>query len=100
MKKTILAILGLAMFFTVSLFAQQTPVTKANYELAERFSPKKLNRMVFSQSVRTNWFPSGDKFWYECGYENPCPEKAVASFRYVPAPGKENIQVFLQSVTF
>ena len=42
----------------------------------------------------------GDKFWYECGYENPCPEKAVASFRYVPAPGKENIQVFLQSVTF
>lgn len=65
MKKTILAILGLAMFFTVSLFAQQTPVTKANYELAERFSPKKLNRMVFSQSVRTNWFPSGDKFWYE-----------------------------------
>ena len=65
MKKTILAILGLAMFFTVSLFALQTPVTKANYELAERFSPKKLNRMVFSQSVRTNWFPSGDKFWYE-----------------------------------
>ena len=51
MKKTILAILGLAMFFTVSLFAQQTPVTKANYELAERFSPKKLNRMVFSQSA-------------------------------------------------
>ena len=42
----------------------------------------------------------GDKFWFECGYENPHPEKSIASFRYVPAPGKENIQVFLKSVTF
>ena len=42
----------------------------------------------------------GDKFWFECGYENPHPEKEIASFRYIPAPGKENIQVFLKSVTF
>ena len=41
----ILAILGLAMFFTVSLFAQQTPVTKANYELAERFPKAKIIRI-------------------------------------------------------
>ena len=30
------------------LYAQQMPVTKANYELAERFSPKKVSKMVFS----------------------------------------------------
>jgi dipeptidyl-peptidase 4 len=37
---------------------------KANYRLAERFSPEKLKRMVFSTSVNPNWLETGDKFWY------------------------------------
>ena len=45
-------------------YAQQTPVTKANYDLAERFSAKKVNQMVFSTDVRPNWFKNSDKFWY------------------------------------
>ncbi len=49
----------------VTLSAQQTPITHANYDLAERFSPKKVNRMVFTQSIRANWFEKSDKFWYE-----------------------------------
>lgn len=44
--------------------AQQQPVTKANYDLAERFSPAKVGRMVGSTSVRPNWFRNSDKFWY------------------------------------
>ena len=44
--------------------AQQTPVTKANYDLAERFSAKKVGQMVFSTDVRPNWFKNSDKFWY------------------------------------
>ncbi|HIZ87695.1 MAG TPA: DPP IV N-terminal domain-containing protein [Candidatus Coprenecus pullistercoris] len=44
--------------------AQQTPVTEANYDLAERFSPNKIGRMVFSQTVIPSWFPNSDKFWY------------------------------------
>lgn len=40
------------------------------------------------------------KYWYECGYENPHPEKSVKSFEYIPAAGKENINVFLRSVKF
>jgi hypothetical protein len=40
------------------------------------------------------------KYWYECGYENPHPEKTVKSFEYVPAEGKENINVYLKSVQF
>lgn len=45
-------------------FAQNEPVTEANYRLAERFSPEKLKRMVFSTSVNPNWLETGDKFWY------------------------------------
>ncbi len=45
-------------------FAQQTPVTEANYDLAERFAPEKVNRMVFSQSIQPNWLKGSDKFWY------------------------------------
>lgn len=37
---------------------------KANYELAERFSPKKINTMVHSTIVTPNWFKDSDKFWY------------------------------------
>lgn len=62
MKKTLLALL---IFFTGALcFAQQTPVTKANYDLAARFSPKKVNKLVFSTAVTPNWFKNSDKFWY------------------------------------
>lgn len=42
----------------------QRPVTKANYELAERFSAKKVNNMVFSTTVSPRWFLNSDKFWY------------------------------------
>ena len=36
-----------------------------NYSLAERFSQKKISRMVFSTQIRPNWFKDSDKFWYE-----------------------------------
>ncbi|HYC30416.1 MAG TPA: hypothetical protein VEB42_16390, partial [Chitinophagaceae bacterium] len=42
----------------------QTPLTKANYQLAARFSPKKLDRMVFSTSVDPHWLKNSDRFWY------------------------------------
>ena len=40
-------------------------VTKANYALAERFSAKKVNQMVFSTRVQPRWFRDSDRFWYE-----------------------------------
>ncbi len=61
MKKLLLAI---ALFACSLAYAQQTPVTKANYDLAERFSAKKVGQMVFSTDVRPNWFKNSDKFWY------------------------------------
>ena len=35
-----------------------------NYALADQFSAKKVNAMVFSTSIRPNWFKNSDKFWY------------------------------------
>ena len=35
--------------------AQNTPVTKANYQLAARFSPKKLEKLIFTTSVDPHW---------------------------------------------
>ena len=37
---------------------------KANYALAERFSAKRVNQMVFSTQISPNWFRDSDKFWY------------------------------------
>lgn len=37
---------------------------KANYALAERFSAKRVNQMVFSTQITPNWFRNSDKFWY------------------------------------
>ncbi len=54
---------------------------KANYELASRFSAKKINKMVFSTSVRPNWFKTSDLFWYE--YKTP-----QGNNWYVTDPGK------------
>ncbi|MDQ3682458.1 MAG: DPP IV N-terminal domain-containing protein [Bacteroidota bacterium] len=50
----------------ISLFAsaQQMPTEKANYQLASRFSPKKLDKMVFSTSVDPHWLKLSDRFWY------------------------------------
>ncbi len=44
--------------------AQQTLVTKANYQLAGRFSPKKLDKLVFSTAVDPHWLKKSDRFWY------------------------------------
>jgi dipeptidyl aminopeptidase/acylaminoacyl peptidase len=58
-----------AVVLVASALAQQTPAAKANYQLAARFSPKKLEKMVFSTSVDPHWLKKSDRFWYT--YETP-----------------------------
>jgi dipeptidyl aminopeptidase/acylaminoacyl peptidase len=53
----------------VSVITAQTPVTKANYNLAARFSPKKIEKMIFSTNVDPHWLKNSDRFWYV--YETP-----------------------------
>ena len=65
--RRLLSVIAL-LFFILSATAQQT-TTKANYQLASRFSPKRLEKMVFSTSVDPHWLKLSDRFWYE--YETP-----------------------------
>ena len=70
MKRALL--IGTALLLSLAVFGQDpstgsgsAKVTKANYALAERFSAKKVNQMVFSTRVQPRWFKEGDRFWYE-----------------------------------
>lgn len=49
-------------------FSQQT-ASKANYNLAAKFSAKRLEKMVFSLNVDPHWLKQSDRFWYE--FETP-----------------------------
>jgi dipeptidyl aminopeptidase/acylaminoacyl peptidase len=53
----------------------QQPASKGNYELAARFSPEKLKKMIFSTSVDPHWMKKSDRFWYE--YETTQGKKWV-----------------------
>jgi dipeptidyl-peptidase 4 len=35
-----------------------------NYELAARFMPEKMSRLIFDTSVTPHWFETSDRFWY------------------------------------
>jgi dipeptidyl aminopeptidase/acylaminoacyl peptidase len=62
MKK--ITILLCCLLLAFSSVAQQ-PTSKGNYELAARFSPDKLKKMIFSTSVDPHWMKKSDRFWYE-----------------------------------
>ncbi len=62
MKRLILTIS--ASLLVLASFAQGEKVTTPNYALAERFSAKHVNSMVFSTQMRPQWFRDSDRFWY------------------------------------
>lgn len=53
------------LFFIAQLSMAQEAPYKGNYELASRFSPEKLKKMIFSTSVNPHWLKNSDRFWYE-----------------------------------
>ena len=55
----------LTLCFAALLLTGAASAQEPNYALADRFSAKKVNAMVFSTSIRPNWFKNSDKFWYE-----------------------------------
>ena len=52
----------------------------ANYELAARFAPYRIQEMVHSTSVDPRWIEGTDKFWYEW-------ENADGKFFHIVDPG-------------
>ena len=57
-------ILLMVPFSSASDSSENDAIKKANYELAARFSPAKLKKMVFDTSVDPHWLKHSDKFWY------------------------------------
>jgi dipeptidyl-peptidase-4 len=52
------------LLLTLCCYAQQTAVTTANFQAAARFSPKKLEKMIFSTTVDPHWLKKTNRFWY------------------------------------
>ncbi len=72
MRRTLIFFILISFILTQTI-AQNTPVTKGNYQLAARFSPTKLNKLVFSTNVDAHWLKKNDRFWYS--YETPSGRK-------------------------
>ncbi|WP_156308286.1 S9 family peptidase [Sphingobacterium endophyticum] len=68
-------LLSLIFLLSISLSQGQEKSTlaKPNYQLASKFSPSKLSKLIFSTEVNPNWINFGDKFWYE--YNSPSGKK-------------------------
>ncbi len=68
MSRILIACLISATFHLImlpaTLMAQQAPAVKANYQLAARFSSKKLEKMIFTTAVDPHWLKKSDRFWY------------------------------------
>ncbi|SEL54414.1 S9 family peptidase [Parapedobacter koreensis] len=53
------------LFVSIDGFCQQIPQPpSANYQLAAKFSPEKLRKLIFSTSVNPNWLEKTNRFWY------------------------------------
>lgn len=63
MKKILVVVIA-CLLAPLTTFAQQAS-QKGNYDLAARFSPDKLKKMIFSTSVDPHWMKKSDRFWYE-----------------------------------
>ncbi|MBM3761613.1 MAG: S9 family peptidase [Acidobacteria bacterium] len=56
--------LSLLTILSLPLQADEPVAVKANYELASRWTPQKIGKMVFDTNVAPRWFENGDRFWY------------------------------------
>lgn len=64
MKRLLIISIAAALCSTMGVKAEQPSAVVPNYDLAERFSPNKLYRMVPQTRVAPQWFRSSSKFWY------------------------------------
>ena len=83
--------IGLLLSFATQAMAEQIPVTKANYKLAERFSGAQLRKMVFSTSVSPHWLKLSERFWYI--YETPNGKNF-----YIVDPAKRTKKAIFDSI--
>ncbi|RNI30107.1 S9 family peptidase [Rufibacter immobilis] len=53
-----------ALLLTCQVGHAQSGPSKANYQMAARFSPKKLEKLIFTTSLDPHWLKQTDRFWY------------------------------------
>ena len=59
------AAVAAAVLVLAALLAAAPPeARKANYDLASRWTPAKVGKLVFDTSVSPHWLETGDRFWY------------------------------------
>ncbi|MBT0809775.1 DPP IV N-terminal domain-containing protein [Litoribacter ruber] len=76
-------LLGIGMMLlSFGAFGQET-ASKGNYELAAKFSPDKVKKMVFSTQVDPHWLKKSDRFWYSY-------ETQDGKFYYIVDPAKKS----------
>ncbi len=69
--KRILLCLTLLLFLSSNIvIGQNKPIEKANYQLASKFSPKRIGKMVFSTNVDPHWLKNSERFWYAYESQN------------------------------
>ena len=64
MKKLLLLLVLPALLATTTIKAQEKSDVRPNYALAERFSPRKISRMVRQTRIQPVWFEDGKQFIY------------------------------------
>lgn len=67
--RIILAVLFLLALGRTGLDSAAVPEERANYELAARWTPARVAKLVFDLSVEARWLKTADRFWYS--YETP-----------------------------
>lgn len=65
----------LLLFFLSAAPYQLSAQEKGNFELAERFTSDKMQKMTGSTSLSTNWIEEESEFWYE--WESPEGKKWI-----------------------
>ncbi|HSA05229.1 MAG TPA: S9 family peptidase, partial [Tenuifilaceae bacterium] len=90
MRKLISLLFSLVVLSFIA-FGQNVPITKANYELPARFTPKKMEKMVFSTSVNAHWLKNSTRFWYSY-------ETTNGKTYYIVDPAKRSKNVLFDNV--
>lgn len=63
-----IVLIGLLLVFPTAQTASAQDgdsVTEANFQLAARFAPYKIQKLIYSTTVSPRWIEGGEKFWYE-----------------------------------
>jgi dipeptidyl aminopeptidase/acylaminoacyl peptidase len=58
------AVLLFVSLAAVGAHAAPPEAKKANYDLASRWTPAKVGKLVFDTAVTPHWLETGDRFWY------------------------------------